>query len=67
MHVKCLQICTLCDYLYLHIFNILNHLMLLEYAAKNLLSGIPENIGSLSCLIHLDLHQNSELIWKEIY
>lgn len=27
-------------------------------ASKNLLSSIPENIGSLSHLIRLDLHQN---------
>ena len=37
-------------------------------AAKNLLSGMPENIGCLSRLIRLDLHQNSkwntELCWK---
>lgn len=29
-------------------------------AAKNLLNGMPETIGSLSRLIRLDLHQNSE-------
>ncbi|TXG73747.1 hypothetical protein EZV62_002326 [Acer yangbiense] len=27
-------------------------------ASKNLLNGIPESIGRLSCLIRLDLHQN---------
>ncbi|KAL1133930.1 hypothetical protein V6Z11_A12G072500 [Gossypium hirsutum] len=27
-------------------------------APKNLLSGIPENIGCLTRLIHLDLHKN---------
>ncbi|KAK8320975.1 hypothetical protein V6Z12_A12G071700 [Gossypium hirsutum] len=26
--------------------------------SKNLLSGIPENIGCLTRLIHLDLHKN---------
>ncbi|XP_020970744.1 plant intracellular Ras-group-related LRR protein 6-like isoform X1 [Arachis ipaensis] len=29
-----------------------------RYGAKNLLNGIPDSIGGLSRLIHLDLHQN---------
>ncbi|XP_052118869.1 plant intracellular Ras-group-related LRR protein 6-like [Arachis duranensis] len=36
--------------------------MLTEFnALKNVLNGIPDSIGGLSCLIHLDLHQNNEL------
>ncbi|XP_052107385.1 uncharacterized protein LOC107458199 [Arachis duranensis] len=36
--------------------------MLTEFnASKNLLNGIPDSIGGLSRLIHLDLHQNNEL------
>lgn len=46
---------------FLRIKRLWGHMLIsFHFAAKNMLVDLPQNIGSLSRLIRLDLHQNSK-------